>query len=294
MKSICPHCGTEYPDTPDEYLGMTCECEACHNDFVIEKIKFCSYCGAANVARAGGCSSCGKRFPPNLAIPKRPPAPSPTIQEESEGAYAVPPVRRKKKCKKETESSNSIWQNIKIVFVILIVGGGIFWGMMSDELSADKVARDVETKEMAKLFGNKDFIYHGALVQGVTLTKDKSREKTYSGEVRFARNNRSFKRPISVTYNKNGSQINYRYGVDFDYSKHPEFLEEDADIFFNSLKEVNQEMKTISLVSSKSHAPGVVRCIVRDSSGDRAEMDIKVEERNNRFSYEIINIRDLK
>ena len=38
MKSICPHCGQEYPETPDEYLGQSCECQTCHQNFIIENL----------------------------------------------------------------------------------------------------------------------------------------------------------------------------------------------------------------------------------------------------------------
>ena len=33
MKTICPHCKQEYPETPDEYLGMTLQCSVCKKEF---------------------------------------------------------------------------------------------------------------------------------------------------------------------------------------------------------------------------------------------------------------------
>lgn len=33
MKTICPHCKQEYPETPDEYLGMTLQCSVCEKEF---------------------------------------------------------------------------------------------------------------------------------------------------------------------------------------------------------------------------------------------------------------------
>ena len=68
MKTICPHCMQEYPDTPDDYLGMTFECPVCHQEFVCEKAKFCPECGAIHPAKALKCSQCGKIF---LTIPQR-------------------------------------------------------------------------------------------------------------------------------------------------------------------------------------------------------------------------------
>ena len=62
MKTICPHCNQEFPETPDEYLGMTLECPMCHQNFVCEKLKFCPECGAPNHADALQCSQCGTFF----------------------------------------------------------------------------------------------------------------------------------------------------------------------------------------------------------------------------------------
>ena len=63
MKTICPHCKQEYPETPDEYLGMTLQCSVCQKEFVCEKPKFCSECGKSSPAKALKCSQCGKFFP---------------------------------------------------------------------------------------------------------------------------------------------------------------------------------------------------------------------------------------
>ena len=38
MKTICPHCKQEYPETPDEYLGITLQCSVCEKEFVCEKV----------------------------------------------------------------------------------------------------------------------------------------------------------------------------------------------------------------------------------------------------------------
>ena len=38
MKTICPHCKQEYPEIPDEYLGMTLQCSVCKKEFVCEKV----------------------------------------------------------------------------------------------------------------------------------------------------------------------------------------------------------------------------------------------------------------
>lgn len=63
MKTICPYCKQEYLDAPDEYLGMTLECSVCKKEFVCEKAKFCSECGAISPAQAEKCEKCGHFFP---------------------------------------------------------------------------------------------------------------------------------------------------------------------------------------------------------------------------------------
>lgn len=83
MKTICPHCKQEYPETPDEYLGITFECPVCHKEFVCEKPKFCSECGACNPAKALKCVQCGKSF---LVMPPRPV--SPPVQNCRPESYA--------------------------------------------------------------------------------------------------------------------------------------------------------------------------------------------------------------
>ena len=34
MKTICPHCKQEFPEIPDEYLGMTLQCSVCQKEFL--------------------------------------------------------------------------------------------------------------------------------------------------------------------------------------------------------------------------------------------------------------------
>ena len=79
MKTICPHCKEEFPETPDEYLGMMLECPSCRKQFVCEKPQFCSECGAANPAKASACGRCGHSFSetPPPSPPPRPPATHP-------------------------------------------------------------------------------------------------------------------------------------------------------------------------------------------------------------------------
>jgi len=90
MKTICPHCNQEYPETPDEYLGTTCECTVCHKDFVIEKVVYCMQCGIDNAKRAPRCRECGKSFggapaqEPDSPNPPPPPPPPPQSEESEQ------------------------------------------------------------------------------------------------------------------------------------------------------------------------------------------------------------------
>lgn len=73
MKTICPYCKQEYPDTPDEYLDMKLECPVCNRSFIAQKAKFCSECGASSPGQAITCHKCGKFFP---EMPQQRPAPT--------------------------------------------------------------------------------------------------------------------------------------------------------------------------------------------------------------------------
>ena len=140
MKTICPHCNQEYPETPDEYLGKTCECAACHKDFVVEKVRFCRRCGTANAAKAAMCSLCRSRFDegssPSLRLPPSlpafklkknagspPPAPAvaPRPQEEVRKPSG-PPEKRKKR---------GIWDLVSVL--LCIVGLCIYHANKADK-----------------------------------------------------------------------------------------------------------------------------------------------------------------
>jgi len=130
MKTICPHCKQEFPETPDEYLGTTLECPACGKEFVCGKPKFCTECGAVSPADALKCRQCGKSFPLTPALKpvlkpqvrKDGPAesfPEPEGEEADRGAQEERiPLRERP----------AFWTAVKFgfIFVILVVlaGGG--------------------------------------------------------------------------------------------------------------------------------------------------------------------------
>lgn len=62
MKTICPYCKQEFPDTPDEYLETTVACSVCNKNFIAKKAKFCSECGAISPGQAIKCAQCGAFF----------------------------------------------------------------------------------------------------------------------------------------------------------------------------------------------------------------------------------------
>lgn len=101
MKTICPHCKQEYPETPDEYLGMSLECPVCQKEFICEKAKFCSECGAVNHAKALKCDQCGKSFlvmPPQQqpVVHSRPKAKDDISQEKSRKDSAQQPSKTRR------------------------------------------------------------------------------------------------------------------------------------------------------------------------------------------------------
>ena len=69
MKTICPYCKQEFPDTPDEYLETTVTCSVCNKNFIAKKAKFCSECGAISPGQAIKCAQCGYVFPGNPDAP---------------------------------------------------------------------------------------------------------------------------------------------------------------------------------------------------------------------------------
>ena len=89
MKSFCPHCNQEFPELPDSYLGMTLECPTCNNQFVCEKAKFCSECGAVNPAKAIKCSRCGAPFLVMPRIPPQMPPPVPPAPVPGQSPYGA-------------------------------------------------------------------------------------------------------------------------------------------------------------------------------------------------------------
>ena len=268
----CPHCGGTL-EVQSDWEGLEVTCPLCNNAFTIPR-------------REIPAAATGRRATP-------PPPPPPPAQSLPVGRYtpAADGGSRSSAAESSGGSSKGLGILVKIVVFILFAAGGAFWAFKSDELAADKVARDVETKEMAKLFNNSNFIYHGASVRGVKLTKDKERERTYTGEVMFGRNSRTFRRPISVTYEKNGKDISYRYGIDFDYSKHPEFMIEDADMFFDRLKG-QLELKEWNFVSAGNLSPGVVRCIVRKGT-EQGEVDIEIGNKDGKTHYKIVHFQGI-
>ena len=108
MKTICPHCKQEFPETPDEYLGMTLQCSVCQKEFICEKAKFCSECGTLNYAKAIKCSKCGNFF---QAMSQRPITPQKDFAyDDIEEVENVPWYKRtifKKREKIEYEAN--IW-----------------------------------------------------------------------------------------------------------------------------------------------------------------------------------------
>ena len=116
MKTICPHCKQEFPEIPEEYLGMTLECPVCKNEFVCEKPKFCSECGASSLPKALKCAQCGKFFP---AMPQQPvSSPQQDIKPKDFMSYYAPNT-----CRISSANNLSFWDTAGINWCIIM---GIF------------------------------------------------------------------------------------------------------------------------------------------------------------------------
>lgn len=147
MKAICPHCKQEFPETPDKYLGMTLECPVCQKEFVCEKPKFCSECGAVNPAKALKCAQCGKSF---LEIPQHP-VPPPNYNQHSQYDTA-------------TDDSNKLpvmyllGKLVKYTF-IAIIAAGIGYAAWYN-LPSSKKKRAEKVAELARI-QNTYMVNHG-------------------------------------------------------------------------------------------------------------------------------------
>ena len=280
MIVICPHCNTEYPDTPDEYQGMSCDCAVCQKEFIMKKAKFCSACGTANAAQAKICNNCGKSLRPVPTFVSRTES-APVFQPPSEENYAQP-VKRAKKHKPKNEQSNSSGSWLKTLGgIILVVGFFVLKVFVfgSSEVSASQLAKEVKEHAEKSYFNN--HLYQGSAIKDVTLQSSNSSPsgRFYRGEMVFERAGHTYRRPLVVFLEKQGESSQFFYSLDFSYSDKPEFLKEDADIFFKDLAGKIDQLRSFQFVSAEIISSNVVRCIAQsriDSS--RQQVDIRVNQ----------------
>ena len=177
-----------------------------------------------------------------------------------------------------------------IAACVLLVGTPVYFWATAD-LSAGRVSDEIKACGMPDLMNDKKFIYSGALIEKVDLAKAKDREKTYRGEAVLELAGRIFRRPVEVSYTKKDGRIIFSYTMDHDYSRHPEFLEEDAPIFFEQLKKYDDWL-TWDFISAKSPSPGVLRITAGQTvDGNRAETEVRIENENGRLVCRIIDGR---
>ena len=186
-------------------------------------------------------------------------------------------VEKERKAAERLRFVTTLLKVLKITGVIaacvLLVGTPVYFWATAD-LSAGRVSDEIKACGMPDLMNDKKFIYSGALIEKVDLAKAKDRGKTYRGEAVLKLAGRIFRRPVEVSYTKKDGRIIFSYTMDLDYSRHPEFLEEDAPIFFEQLKKYDDWL-TWDFISAKSPSPGVLRITAGQTvDGNRAETEV--------------------
>jgi len=130
MITVCPHCQMEYPETPDEYLGILLACDGCQQNFVCEMARICPGCGTANAGKSFKCRQCGTLLVKRP--PQRRPGPPPQI-------YPVPPAYPgKTEYSGETRrfssaDSYSLREKIGIyvkLFILVIINFVLWWNLL--------------------------------------------------------------------------------------------------------------------------------------------------------------------
>ncbi len=116
----------------------------------------------------------------------------------------------------------------------------------------------------------------------------------------YTRNGRRFSRPIKVTCSISGNKVNYNFALDFQYQNNGKYLEEDADYFFDKLKQDNEELKKYSIhsvdrvetnqVIKQSPLPyygSIAYCTIRNNRNGKVAIAVSVFEKNQSVQYSI-------
>jgi len=249
---------------PNEYLGASIECPVCHNEFVCEESKICAHCGAVSPVSALKCAQCGSFF-----IRKNPSAKAPAVQVESAPGTVVSP-RSVADTSSGEQSSFFSW---KIILLLLLFAGGYYFIVMPWlEKHSQEEQKEQMRNEIINLFTSKDFIYYGAQVADIQPQQDSG---IYM--VTFRRNGKLYTRPVR----RRQSTIDkgrYFTEMAFKYSEKPEYLVEDADLFWEKIKKDNPNLASYRLIEAKPLTPGIVRCTFSNGE-ETGKADLQITER---------------
>ena len=216
----------------------------------------CPLCGGTIVVPGRGVAD-------NSGISNLPPQTEPDNERD---AYTAP-----------LSNISVVWESLKPILSFLGVSAFVILGIIAacdSDTSADVAMRGAKNEMKNFLTG-----FYECPISDVEVDFDDSGSgSVIRGKVSFTRNGQSFERPVKVSYNTVGDEVRYWYGFDFSYSEHNDFLRQDAEFFFNSLKKDNYDLSNYTFAGVESAYSGVARCRLRYRDGSTELVEISVSE----------------
>ena len=282
----CPHCQRELT-VQSEWANMQTTCPICQKDFIIPPPP------AATVPQATVANS----NPPYQRSNPPYQRSNPPCQQPGTPVPPQRPATQYQKPQTQTESQSGGFKkgSVSALLVLLFLGGFLFYDYyLEPALTFNKLKNKCETVQIPKIL--KEFYGNVSDIQ-VSLNKG-DRKDIYKGKVEYTRNGRRFSRPIKVTCSISGNKVNYNFALDFQYQNNGKYLEEDADYFFDKLKQDNEELKKYSIhsvdrvetnqVIKQSPLPyygSIAYCTIRNNRNGKVAIAVSVFEKNQSVQY---------
>ena len=289
----CPHCQRELT-VQSEWANMQTTCPICQKDFIIPPPP------AATVPQATVANSNPPYQRSNPPYQRSNPPyqrSNPPCQQPGTPVPPQRPATQYQKPQTQTESQSGGFKkgSVSALLVLLFLGGFLFYDYyLEPALTFNKLKNKCETVQIPKIL--KEFYGNVSDIQ-VSLNKG-DRKDIYKGKVEYTRNGRRFSRPIKVTCSISGNKVNYNFALDFQYQNNGKYLEEDADYFFDKLKQDNEELKKYSIhsvdrvetnqVIKQSPLPyygSIAYCTIRNNRNGKVAIAVSVFEKNQSVQY---------